>query len=178
MRIIGGNHKGRTIPVPQDFKARPTTDFAKEALFNVLDSEYEFEDLKVLDLFSGTGSISYEFSSRGSGRVWSVEMNPQYSAFIKTTAAKIGFSNITAVHHNAFDFIELCREKFDIVFADPPYSLEGVETLPDRILGAGLVYPERYLILEHGSEHSFREHPCFVKEKVYGRVHFSFFEPK
>ena len=81
-------------------------------------------------------------------------------------------------HHNAFDFIELCREKFDIVFADPPYSLEGVETLPDRILGAGLVYPERYLILEHGSEHSFRAHPCFVKEKVYGRVHFSFFEPK
>lgn len=177
MRIIGGCHKGRTIMVPPDFKARPTTDFAKEALFNVLDNEYEFEGLKVLDLFSGTGSISYEFASRGAGHVWSVEMNPQYSAFIKKQAEKLGFTNLTAIHHNVFDFIPLCREKFDIVFADPPYAIEGLETLPDRILDAGLVHPERYLILEHGGEHSFTGHCCFVKEKVYGRVHFSFFEP-
>ncbi|MGM9738146.1 MAG: RsmD family RNA methyltransferase [Candidatus Cryptobacteroides sp.] len=177
MRIIGGKLKGRAISVPPEFKARPTTDLAKESLFNILDNEYEFEGLKILDLFSGTGSISYEFASRGAGHVWSVEMNPQYSSFIKKQADRLGLSNLTTVHHNVFDFIPLCKEKFDIIFADPPYALEGLETLPDRILEAGLVYPERYLILEHGSEHSFTTHRCFVKEKVYGRVHFSFFEP-
>ena len=177
MRIIGGCRKGQIINVPPDFKARPTTDLAKESLFNILNNEYEFEGLKVLDLFSGTGSISFEFASRGAGHVWSVEMNPSYSSFIKSQAARLGFTNLTAVRHNAFEFIPLCKEKFDIVFADPPYALEGIETLPDRILEAGLVYPERYLILEHGSEHSFTGHKNFVKEKVYGRVHFSFFEP-
>lgn len=177
MRIIGGIHKGKTILTPPDFKARPTTDFAKEALFNILDNEFEFEGLSVLDLFSGTGSISYEFASRGAGHVWSVEMNPQYSSFIKDQARALGFKNLTAVHHNVFDFIPICKERFDIVFADPPYALEGLETIPDKVLDAGLVYPERYLILEHGDEHSFKEHPAFVKEKVYGRVHFSFFEP-
>lgn len=177
MRIIGGALKGRNIVTPPDFKARPTTDFAKEALFNILDNEFEFEGLSVLDLFSGTGSISYEFASRGAGHVWSVEMNMQYSSFIKEQARKLGLKNLTAVHHNVFDFIPICREKFDIVFADPPYALEGLETIPDKVLDAGLVYPERYLILEHGDEHSFKEHPAFVKEKVYGRVHFSFFEP-
>lgn len=177
MRIIGGIHKGKTILTPPDFKARPTTDFAKEALFNILDNEFEFEGLSVLDLFSGTGSISYEFASRGAGHVWSVEMNPQYSSFIKDQARALGFKNLTAVHHNVFDFIPICKERFDIVFADPPYALEGLETIPDKVLDAGLVYSERYLILEHGDEHSFKEHPAFVKEKIYGRVHFSFFEP-
>lgn len=177
MRIIGGTKKGKFISVPPGFSARPTTDFAKEALFNILDNEFEFEGLKVLDLFSGTGSISYEFASRGAGKIWSVEMNPQYAAFIKNQAKGLGFDNIVSVHHNAFDFIPLCHEKFDIVFADPPYALDGVETLPDKIFQAGLVYPDRYLIVEHGDEHSFEGHPCFVKEKKYGRVHFSFFEP-
>lgn len=179
MRIISGTLKGQAIQTPPGFKARPTTDFAKEALFNILDNEYEFDGLKVLDLFSGTGSISYEFASRGAGHVWSVEMNPQYSSFIKGQAARLGLSDrITAVHQNVFDFIPICHERFDIVFADPPYALDGLETIPDRILEAGIVYPERYLILEHGEEHSFSGHPCLVKEKVYGRVHFSFFEPR
>ena len=178
MRIIGGRLKGKWIGVPPDFKARPTTDFAKEALFNILDNEYEFEGLKVLDLFSGTGSISFEFASRGAGHVWSVEMNQQYSAFIKKSAAGLGLTNITAVHHNVFDFLPICKEKFDIVFADPPYALEGLETLPDKVLNSGIVHLERYFILEHGDEHSFTEHPCFIKEKIYGRVHFSFFEPQ
>ena len=177
MRIIGGKLKGKVISVPAGFSARPTTDFAKEALFNILDNEFEFDGLKVLDLFSGTGSISFEFASRGAGHVWSVEMNPQYSSFIKAQAGKLGLGNITAVHHNAFDFIPLCRERFDIVFADPPYALEGLKTIPDKVLEAGLVYPEKYLILEHGDEHEFTGHPKFVKEKHYGRVHFSFFEP-
>jgi len=178
MRIIGGSRKGKLIKAPPGFEARPTTDFAKEALFDILDNEYEFEGLTVLDLFSGTGSISFEFASRGAGRIYAVEMNPQNAASIKQQATALGFSSISVVHHNVFDFIPLCREKFDIVFADPPYAIEGLGTIPDRILQAGLVHPERYLILEHGREHSFREHPCFVKEKRYGRVHFSFFEPR
>ena len=177
MRSIGGSLKGKIILPPPEFKARPTTDVAKEALFNILDNEFEFEGLNVLDLFSGTGSISYEFASRGVGHVWSVEMNQQYSSFIKDQAKKLGLKNLTAVHHNVFDFIPICKEKFDIVFADPPYALEGLETIPDKVLNAGLVYPDRYLILEHGDEHSFVDHPAFVKEKHYGRVHFSFFEP-
>ncbi len=177
MRIIGGRLKGCGITAPAGFAARPTTDFAKEALFNILDNEFEFDGLKVLDLFSGTGSISFEFASRGAGHVWSVEMNPQYCSHLKFQAAKLGLGNVTAVHHNVFDFIPICKERFDIVFADPPYALEGLETIPDKVLGAGLVFPERYLILEHGDEHDFSAHPGFVKEKRYGRVHFSFFEP-
>lgn len=176
MRIISGSLKGRLIEPPMGYKARPTTDYAREGLFNTLDSEYEFEGLKVLDLFGGTGAISYEFASRGASRVYCVEMQRENASFIKTEAARLGLSNITMVRDNVFDFIPICREKFDIVFADPPYALEGLDTIPDKVFEAGLVYPERYLILEHGDEYSFKSHPCFKKEKVYGRVHFSFFE--
>lgn len=180
MRIIGGKLRGKTILPPPSFKARPTTDFAREALFNVLDSEYEFDDLKVLDLFGGTGAISYEFVSRGAGHVWTVEMNPVHAAFISSEAKKLGIQNsLTVVRHNVFDFLPLCTEKFDIVFADPPYALEDLDTIPDRVLRKGIIHPGGYLILEHGDEHSFTSHPLFTKEKKYGRVHFSFFtEPE
>ena len=178
MRIIGGKLKGRVIDLPPRYSARPTTDFAKEALFNILDNEYDFEDLRVLDLFGGTGAISYEFASRGAARVYSVEMSRENAQFIRREAARLGLDAVVAVHQNVFDFLPICREKFDIIFADPPYALEGLETIPDKVLGAGILHPERYFILEHGSEHSFREHPLFVKERIYGRVHFSFFERK
>ncbi len=176
MRIIGGYLKTKTIEPPAGFKARPTTDFAREALFNVLDNEYEFDDLKVLDLFGGTGAISYEFVSRGAGHVWSVEMNPVHAAFISSQARKLGIEKkLTVVRHNVFEFLPICKEKFDIVFADPPYALEGLETIPDKVFEQDIIHPEGYLILEHGDEHSFTSHPRFVKEKKYGRVHFSFF---
>ena len=176
MRIIGGALKGKTINPPAGYKARPTTDFAREGLFNVLGNEYEFEDLKVLDLFAGTGAVGFEFASRGAARVYSVEMSRENATFIKTEAARLGLGNLTMVRDNVFDFIPVCHEKFDIVFADPPYALDGLETIPDRIFEKGLLFPDRYLILEHGNEHSFVNHPRFKKEKVYGRVHFSFFE--
>lgn len=176
MRIIGGTHKGKLIQLPRKYSARPTTDYAKEGLFNVLDNEYEFQDLKVLDLFGGTGAISFEFASRGAARVWCVEMSRENASFIKTESERLGLGNVTMVRDNVFDFLPICREKFDLIFADPPYALEGLETIPDRILNLDILYPERYLILEHGGEHSFVSHPCFVKEKIYGRVHFSFFE--
>lgn len=176
MRIIGGRLKGKFIEPPMGFKARPTTDYAKEALFNILDNEYEFDDLKVLDLFSGTGSISYEFISRGAGHVWCVEMNPQNAAFITSESRRLGISNLTVVRHNVFEFLPICREKFDIVFADPPYALDDLQTIPDKVYEQDIIHPGGYLILEHGDEHSFKDHPYFLKEKVYGRVHFSFFE--
>lgn len=176
MRIIGGKLKGKVILPPAGYQARPTTDFAKEGLFNILDNEYEFEDLKVLDLFGGTGSIAFEFASRGAARVYCVEMARENASFIKTEAQRLGLSNVTMVRDNVFDFLPICREHFDLVFADPPYALEGLEKLPDLVFAADILYPERYFILEHGDEHSFVNHPRFVKERHYGRVHFSFFE--
>ncbi|MBR6055276.1 MAG: RsmD family RNA methyltransferase [Bacteroidales bacterium] len=175
MRIIGGRLKGKEIKPPRGYSARPTTDFAKEGLFNVLDNEYEFADLKVLDLFGGTGAIAFEFASRGAGQVYCVEMARENATFIKTEAARLGLPNVTMVRSNVFDFLPLCREKFDIVFADPPYALEGLDTLPDKVFAANIIHPECYFILEHPGTYSFKDHPRFVKEKTYGKVHFSFF---
>lgn len=175
MRIIGGALKGKEIRPPHGYSARPTTDFAKEGLFNVLDNEYEFADLKVLDLFGGTGAIAFEFASRGAGRVYSVEMARENASFIKKEAARLGLQNVTMVRANVFDFLPLCHEKFDIVFADPPYALEGLDTLPDKVFAADIIHPECYFILEHPGTYSFKDHPRFVKEKTYGKVHFTFF---
>ena len=175
MRIIGGRLKGKTILPPRGYRARPTTDFAREGLFNVLNNEYEFEGLRVLDLFGGTGAVAFEFASRGADRVYSVEMARENASFIKTEAARLGLDNVVMVRDNVFNFIDICHERFDLVFADPPYALEGLETLPDRVLSRGLLHPECYFILEHPGEYSFAAHPSCVKEKVYGKVHFSFF---
>ena len=176
MRIIGGKLGGKVILPPAGYKARPTTDYAKEGLFNILDNEYEFQDLKVLDLFGGTGSIAFEFASRGASRVYSVEMARENASFIKTEARRLGLDNVTMVRNNVFDFLPLCREKFDIVFADPPYAIEGLDTIPDKVFSHDILHPGCYFILEHPGTYSFRDHPRFKKEKVYGKVHFSFFE--
>jgi len=177
MRIIGGYLKGKTINPPSSFKARPTTDFAREALFDIIGNAYEFEDLKILDLFGGTGAVSYEFISRGAGHVWTVEMNPVHAAFISSQARSLGIADkISVVRHNVFEFLPLCTEKFDLVFADPPYALENLETIPDKVFDADILHPGGWLVLEHGSEHNFSGHKFFLREKTYGRVHFSFFE--
>ena len=175
MRIIGGRLKGKTILPPAGYKARPTTDFAREGLFNVLNNEYEFEGLQVLDLFGGTGAIAFEFASRGASRVYCVEMARENASFIKTEARRLGLPNVTMVRSNVFDFLPLCHEKFDIVFADPPYALEGLEGLPDKVFAADILHPECYFILEHPGTYDFSAHPRFVKTKEYGKVHFSFF---
>lgn len=176
MRIIGGRLKGRTVNPPMGYKARPTTDYAREGLFNILGNEYEFEDLKVLDLFGGTGAVSFEFASRGASRVYCVEMARENASFIKTEAARLGLSNVTMVRDNVFDFLPICHEKFDIVFADPPYALEGLGSIPDKIFEAGILHPDCYFILEHGGDYNFEAHPHFCKVRSYGRVNFSFFK--
>lgn len=177
MRIIGGRLKGQFLDLPRTYSARPTTDFAREGLFNILDNEYEFDGLHVLDLFGGTGAISFEFASRGVEKVYCVEMLRENATFIKREASRLGLPNVVMVRDNVFDFIPLCREKFDIAFADPPYALEGLDEFPDKVLSAGLVHPGGYLILEHSDAHSYGSHPLFVKERRYGKVHFSFFTP-
>ncbi|MDE5731868.1 MAG: 16S rRNA (guanine(966)-N(2))-methyltransferase RsmD [Bacteroidales bacterium] len=176
MRIIGGKYKGKAILPPNGYKARPTTDFAKEGLFNILANEYEMEGLKVLDLFAGTGAISFEFASRGASRVYSVEMAPLHASFIKSQASKLGMDNISVVRHNVFEFLEICREKFDIVFADPPYAIDALEDIPDKVFSKDILHPGAYFILEHPGTFNFSSHARFVKEKKYGNVHFSFFE--
>lgn len=176
MRIIGGRLKGRRINPPMGYKARPTTDLARESLFNIIDNEYELEGMKVLDLFGGTGAVSFEFGSRGVERVYCVEMARENASFIKTTAQSLGLDNVTMVRDNVFDFLNICHEKFHIIFADPPYALEGLETIPDKVLEKDILEPDCYFILEHGAEHSFTSHPRFYKERIYGRVHFTFFK--
>jgi len=178
MRIIGGEHKGRHILPPKTFNARPTTDFAKEGLFNTLANLYDFETITVLDLFSGTGGITYEFASRGCKNITAIEMNHIHSNFIKTTIAKLKLEGVNCVRHNVFDFLPVCRLKFDLIFADPPYEIEGLAGIPDKILSQGLLNTNGILIFEHPASFNFKEHPYFFKEKKYGNVHFSFFNPQ
>ena len=173
MRIIGGKLRGRTITPPAEYNARPTTDFAKQGLFNILMNEIDFEDSALLDLFSGTGAISFEFASRGCRDITSIEMAPANTTFIKRTAKLLGINNIHIIRHNVFDFVKICTKKFDIVFADPPYSLNGLETLPESCIS--LLKENGLFILEHPGTFNFDSNPYYYKEKKYGNVHFSFF---
>lgn len=176
MRIVGGSLKGRSIMPPAGYQARPTTDFAKEGLFNTLTNEVDFEEISVLDLFSGTGSISYEFASRGCRSIIAVEMNPANAGFIKKTAASLKLGGcIQVVHHNVFDFLGICTKRFDIIFADPPYAIDGLDTIPDKIFSREILEDGGMLILEHPATYCFKDHPAFVKERKYGNVHFSYF---
>jgi 16S rRNA (guanine(966)-N(2))-methyltransferase RsmD len=174
MRIIGGNLKGKNILPPANYGARPTTDFAKEGLFNILINEYDIEELSVLDLFSGTGSISLEFASRGCQDIVSVEMNPVHAKFIKQVATTYKVKGMQVVRHNVFEFINICTKKFDIIFADPPYAIEGLDTIPDKIFEKELLNPNGYLILEHPGTYNFENHKCFVKEKKIRKCAFFF----
>ena len=179
MRIVGGDLKGRSIMPPAGYQARPTTDFAKEGLFNTLTNELDFEEISVLDLFSGTGSISYEFASRGCKDIIAVEMNPANASFIKKTAAALKLNGrIQVVHHNVFDFFGICTKKFDVIFADPPYAIEGLDTIPDKVFSREILKEDGLLILEHPATYSFEGHPAFIKERKYGNVHFSYFRNK
>ncbi len=176
MRIVGGLYRGRNIVTPKNFKARPTTDFAKEALFNILDNYYDFEEIEVLDLFSGTGSIAYEFSSRGAAWVEMVEKNFHHCEFINTNLKNFGISKARCIKSDVFIYIERMSRPFDIVFADPPYDLPGIDLIPDKILKSKLLKENAWIVLEHGSGVNFKEHPACFDQRHYGSVHFSFFK--
>lgn len=177
MRVVAGKYKGRHFDVPRTFKARPTTDFAKENLFNVLQRYLDFEEEpSALDLFAGTGSITLEFLSRGCGRVVSVEKEALHYSFIQRFVEQLQDLAAVPVRGDVFRFLERCNEKFDIVFADPPYQLSRLCELPDLVMGKDILKENGLFVLEHGKDQKFEEHPCFVEHRAYGSVNFTFFQ--
>lgn len=176
MRIISGQLKGRTITPPRNLRARPTTDFAKENLFNVLQNLIDIEECDVLDLFSGTGSISYEFCSRGAKSVTSVEINAVHHNFIRKTAQELGLKNLYAVKANAFLYLKSCPKQFDLVFSDAPYDLEQAEEIIPLVLESRILKENGIFIFEHSKEKNFSNHPLFWQLRSYGSVQFSFFK--
>lgn len=176
MRIISGEYGGRRFEAPRNLQARPTTDIAKESLFNILQNRLDFEGISALDLFSGTGSISFELLSRGAEHVVSVEMGRVQQLFIQKVATelKIGREH-QLVRGDVFRYLKSATQQFDLVFADPPYALAELPTLPDLVLDGNLLKPEGIFILEHGKENDFSAHPRFMELRKYGAVHFSFF---
>lgn len=176
MRIIGGNHRGRHLIAPQGLPARPTTDFAKVALFNILDNRYYFEDVEVLDLFAGTGNISYEFASRGCRTLTCVEGNRKCADFIRKTAAMLGFTGLSVVQADAMQFVKSAPRKWDIIFADPPFDFERTAEIPGLVMEREMLRTGGCLVLEHDKKHNFEQHRDFREHRTYGNVHFSFFE--
>lgn len=176
MRIISGQFKGRRFNPPANITARPTTDFAKESLFNLINNRIDIEGCTALDLFAGTGSISYELASRGALSVTSVEMSERHIAFIKKVTGELKMKSIRIVRQDVFRFLENTSYSYDLVFADPPYQMEGIETIPDKVLANNHLNKGGILIVEHGEKTSFEGHPNFTEHRHYGSVHFSFFE--
>lgn len=175
MRIIGGTYKGRRITPPTGFKARPTTDFARESLFNIINNRVNFEEVSVLDLFAGTGSISFEFASRGAREVHLIERDVKHIAGIRRIIKDIGFTNIKPIHIDIKAFLRTCKQKYDIVFADPPYELKWLREIPDMVTGSGVMKDSGFFILEHPRNMSFADHKLFFEHRSYGGVNFSFF---
>lgn len=176
MRVISGIYKGRHFDIPRSFKARPTTDFAKENLFNVLLNIIDFEETTALDLFSGTGSISLELLSRGCPSVTSVEMDAQHFALLKRFAALLGNDGWKPVRDDVSRFIQRCTTRYDFIFADPPYALRWLPEIPDMVMNSPLLNEDGLFVFEHGKDNDFSAHPCFVRHIAYGSVNFTFFK--
>jgi 16S rRNA (guanine(966)-N(2))-methyltransferase RsmD len=194
MRIITGKYKGRHFEIPRSFKARPTTDFAKENIFNVLNGYIDFEDAVALDLFSGTGSITLELLSRGCSQVISVELDRDHHRFIQECLNKLTKvegqrskvegqrskvegqrSAVIPIRGDVFRFVKSCKQQFDFIFADPPYALKELPTIPDLIFEKNLLKEDGIFVFEHGKDYDFSQHPHFVEHRSYGSVNFSLF---
>lgn len=176
MRIVGGKYRGRHFTPGKKFNARPTTDMAKESLFNILQNTIDFEDIKVLDLFAGTGSISFEFASRGCTDITAVEINYGHVSFIKETIELLKENSIRVVKTNAFVFAEHFKEQYDLIFADPPYDMRNFSEVPDLVFRNNLLKEGGLFILEHSGQYDFSKLPQFKELRKYGSVHFSFFK--
>ncbi len=175
MRIIGGKYRGRRINPPPGFKARPTTDFARESLFNILNNRIDFENITVLDLFSGTGSISYEFASRGTKEIHLVEIDTKHVAGIKRIIKDIGFENIRCIHIDTRAYLKTCSVRYDVVFADPPFDLTWLKEIPSLVLDSGVLKEDGFFVLEHPRSMNFNAVSGFFEHRNYGSVNFSFF---
>ncbi|MDR1602890.1 MAG: RsmD family RNA methyltransferase [Tannerella sp.] len=176
MRIIRGKYGRRRFRPSSSFDARPTTDFAKENLFNILENLVDWDELDALDLFAGTGSISFELLSRGCRSVTAVELLAAHATFISKVAKELQPDGFTLVRGDAFRFLRSAqKQSFDLVFADPPYAMKELPELPRIVLDSELLRPEGLFVLEHSTVHDFSAHPCFRQKRVYGAVNFSFF---
>lgn len=176
MRIIRGKYGRRRFDVPQNITARPTTDFARENIFNVLENFCDFDDTTALDLFGGTGAISFEFLSRGCEAVTVVEQANTQVNFIKSVKAKLCADNLKIIKGDVFKFVDTCRESFDFIFADPPYDHPRFSEIPGLILSSKCVKSGSTVIIEHNKNHDFSALPGFKEKRTYGSVNFSIFE--
>ncbi len=178
MRIIAGKHQRRIIKPPANLPVRPTTDLAKEALFTVVGNRLDIAGIKVLDLFAGTGSISFEFASREAEKVISVDLNYKCIEFIKKVKNELGLENLFPIRSDAYRFLIGCRNQFDVIFADPPFDLEDTGAIANLVFERNLLSPGGVLIIEHPASKNFASYPGFERERKYGKVHFSFFQNK
>ncbi len=176
MRIIGGQHQRRHIKPPDGLPVRPTTDKAKEALFNILNNYFYFDEIRVLDLFAGTGSMAFEFASRGATEVVAVENNTKCVRFIQQVTEQLNFDNLHVLREDVFRFLQACPAEYDIVFADPPYNHDQITEIPDLVFASNIVSDNGWLILEHPAEIHFEVHEHFRESRKYSKVNFTFFE--
>ena len=175
MRIISGKFKGRLFNPPKNLRARPTTDFAKENLFNVLNFKLNWEEVEAIDFFAGTGSISYELVSRGCKKVVAIDKNSHHTNFIKKVKEELHLNELIVYNTDFYVAITKFKEKYNFVFADPPYDLEDFEQIPGLILKSDCLTEDGLLVVEHSSDHDFSNVPEFIEHRHYGSVNFSFF---
>ena len=177
MRIISGKYKGKRLIAPKKLPVRPTTDMAKEGLFNILNNRYYLDELKVLDLFSGTGNISFEFASRGTQEITAVDSFPGCVQYISKTVKELDFP-ITTIKSDVFKFLERTQEKFNLIFADPPYGFETEQFLKiaDLVFQNEALLEDGLLVIEHSDQTDLSQHAHFVENRKYGGSIFSFFE--
>ncbi|MBA3704999.1 MAG: RsmD family RNA methyltransferase [Bacteroidetes bacterium] len=175
MRIVSGTHKGRIIHVPKNLPVRPTTDFAKESLFNILNNHFEFDGLKILDLFCGTGNMTYEFASRGCGDITSVDNNYKCCELVKKISGEFKMEQVKVIKSDAFAFLKKAASPYHIIFCDPPYETENLELISDLVFNNKLLKPQGWLIVEHGERTDLSKLPHFTEHRNYGNVNFSIF---
>lgn len=176
MRIIGGKLKGLRLNPPKNLPVRPTTDLAKEALFNILQNKIEFDNITVLDLFSGTGNIAMEFASRGAEKVTGVDRSIQCVHYLKDASCQHGLTQIEAFKADVFKYLDMETEQYDLIFADPPYDLNKIPEIPKIVFDKKLLKPDGMLIVEHQSMQNLSNHPAFTEQRKYGHSSFSFFK--
>ena len=175
MRVIGGNLGGRKFYPPNNLPTRPTTDFAKTGLFNILNNYFDFSSISFLDLFSGTGSLSYEFASRRCERIVAIEKDQRAFEFIKKMKHEWNLVALEIHKSDVFKFLEYNKESFDVIFAGPPYALKNIDEIPEKVLSKGILKEGGWFILETSPKHEFKTIPQLLQVRNYGQTHFHFF---
>jgi 16S rRNA (guanine(966)-N(2))-methyltransferase RsmD len=178
MRIITGKYRAKSIPTPKNFRDRPTTNFAKEGLFQLLRNRYDLQTIDVLDLFAGSGSISYEFVSVGAKSVTAVEKNSNYARFMEKQIARFFPGEMRVITSDAYRILEKSRLDYDVIFADPPYSDPNIRQLPELAFNNPNLKDDALLIVEHSEDTDFSESPWLEETRKYGKARFSFFKKK